>query len=345
MMARMVGVEEMDPEDAGSRRALLAGAGGQLYRRVVESGWLADGDPRTLPDHPEHDAFEVLRTLGLLRRADGDDGWVAVDPSAVGSSVVAPLGRRATDLLEESAAWSQSFAGLSQIYRTAPASESGLTQLNGIDTVNRFLESAVEDARSELLTAHPAGPRRAHIQDAAKMRDRRALKRGVAMRTLYQHTARHSQSMREYVDSMRGLGAQIRTLDEFFNRLIIIDRRLALIPGDAPESALLIEDQRILNYLIDIFERSWERGRDYERETRATASEIAWEVKMLTVRMLTEGHSDSASAKRVGVSTRTYASYVAALKEEYGVETRFQLGFAMGRAEESAPEKPTDPSG
>ena len=50
----------------------------------------------------------------------------------------------------------------------------------------------------------------------------------------------------------------------------------------------------------------------------------------MTVRMLTEGHSDPASAKRVGVSTRTYACYVAALKEEYGVETRFQLGYAMG---------------
>ena len=56
--------------------------------------------------------------------------------------------------------------------------------------------------------------------------------------------------------------------------------------------------------------------------------------------MLTEGHSDPASAKRVGVSTRTYASYVAALKEEYGVETRFQLGYAMGiGGTESAPDK------
>ena len=62
-------------------------------------------------------------------------------------------------------------------------------------------------------------------------------------------------------------------------------------------------------------------------------------MRQLTVRMLTEGHSDPASAKRVGVSTRTYASYVAALKEEYGVETRFQLGYAMGsRDSESAPD-------
>ncbi len=50
----------------------------------------------------------------------------------------------------------------------------------------------------------------------------------------------------------------------------------------------------------------------------------------MTIRLLVEGHSDPASAKRLGVSTRTYAGYIAALKDEYGVQTRFQLGHAMG---------------
>ena len=47
-----------------------------------------------------------------------------------------------------------------------------------------------------------------------------------------------------------------------------------------------------------------------------------------------EGHSDAASSKRLGVSPRTYASYIAALKEEYGVETRFQLGWAMSQTQQ-----------
>ena len=47
--------------------------------------------------------------------------------------------------------------------------------------------------------------------------------------------------------------------------------------------------------------------------------------------------------KRVGVSTRTYASYVAALKEEYGVETRFQLGYAMGSRAASDGADPAPP--
>ncbi len=58
--------------------------------------------------------------------------------------------------------------------------------------------------------------------------------------------------------------------------------------------------------------------------------DIAAEQRKMTIRMLIEGHSDIASAKRLGVSPRTYAGYVADLKVEHEAETRFQLGYAMG---------------
>jgi DNA-binding NarL/FixJ family response regulator len=112
-----------------------------------------------------------------------------------------------------------------------------------------------------------------------------------------------------------------------------------VIPGGAPDVAMAIHEPNLVAYLSDMFDRSWERARAYNERSVNSESDIAAEVRQLTVRMLTEGHSDPASAKRVGVSTRTYASYVAALKDEYGVETRFQLGYAMGsRDSESAPE-------
>ncbi|MGL5809688.1 MAG: hypothetical protein ACRCYQ_07080 [Nocardioides sp.] len=45
-----------------------------------------------------------------------------------------------------------------------------------------------------------------------------------------------------------------------------------------------------------------------------------------------EGHPDPASAGRAGVSPRTYAGYVADLKEEYEAQSRFQFGYnTMGK--------------
>jgi hypothetical protein len=39
------------------------------------------------------------------------------------------------------------------------------------------------------------------------------------------------------------------------------------------------------------------------------------------------------------VSARTFAGYVADLKEEYDAETRFQLGYTMGQAGVSGTEE------
>jgi DNA-binding NarL/FixJ family response regulator len=328
----------MNMQQGPARRALLQGKAGELFREVVALGVLRSDDPRLERGHEDHEAVALLIDLGLLRQ-DDLGGWVAVDPAAVQSGVVSPMGREAVELLAESAAWADTFGALGQAFRRTPAGVSPIEEIRGLPNINRFLESAVDDAGEELLTAQPAGPRRAVVLQQAVERDLRTIERGVHMRTLYQHTARRSKATRDHVNLMISHGAQVRTLDEFFNRMIVIDRRLAIVPGGVPDVAVAIHDKNLVSYLADIFDRSWERAREYNERGTASDSDIAAEVRQLTVRMLTEGHSDPASAKRVGVSTRTYASYVAALKEEYGVETRFQLGYAMGsRDTESTPE-------
>ena len=112
---------------------------------------------------------------------------------------------------------------------------------------------------------------------------------------------------------------------------------------------MAIHDKSVVAFLVDIFERAWERALPFTVGGETVARTIAGEVRAMTLRMLVEGHSDVVSAKRLGVSARTYASYIAALKEEYGVETRFQLGWAMSQTQDdpigSPPVEPLDPAG
>ena len=84
-------------------------------------------------------------------------------------------------------------------------------------------------------------------------------------------------------------------------------------------------------YLVDMFDRTWERARPFTNRENSMLRHVATEQRAMTIRMLIEGHADPTSAKRLGVSPRTYAGYVADLKEEYQVMTRFQLGYAMGQ--------------
>ena len=80
----------------------------------------------------------------------------------------------------------------------------------------------------------------------------------------------------------------------------------------------------------EVVERAFARGRPFASAGHSVTKEIASEQRSMTIRMLIEGHADAVSAKRLGVSPRTYAGYVAELKEEYDAETRFQLGYTMG---------------
>jgi sugar-specific transcriptional regulator TrmB len=325
-------------------RELLQNEAGDLFQKIVMKGSIAGDDVRIAPGGTDHESFAFLLDLGLVALDPTTESYLPVDPAIVQSRVVAPMGQRAAELLAESTGWAHTFAELGLAFRRTAPSDLPIVEIRGLPNINRFLVAAVGDAETELLTAQPDGARSAAVLDVALERDRRALARGIKMRTLYQHSARRSMATREYVESVTRLGAEVRTLDEFFNRLIVVDRRLAIIPGsDSSDVAIAIHDPNLVTYLADIFERSWERAHVFTDRESTTEREIADDVHKMTVRMLVEGHSDNASAKRVGVSTRTYAAYVASLKAEYNVETRFQLGYAIAQQElrEKARDKQT----
>jgi hypothetical protein len=327
-------------------RKLLETAAGRLFSNAVAHGQLAADDPRIAEDGELKPALDLLLDIGLLVRSDSAGDYLPVDPSTVQNRVVVPLSREGADLLHESAEWAESFAQLGQTYRRATRSDvAPILEIRGLPQIDNYLQALVSDCRSELLTAQPYGRRPANALAQAENRDVRALDRGIKMRTLYQHSARQSPATREYVAEITAHGAEVRTLDEFFKRLIIVDREVAVIPGSEDHAvALALRDKSVVAYLVDIFERAWERGRPFTAHEARNEKTIASDVRAMTIRLLVEGHSDPASAKRLGVSTRTYAGYIAALKEEYGVQTRFQLGHAMGLSvtHVERPESPDD---
>ena len=95
-----------------------------------------------------------------------------------------------------------------------------------------------------MLTAQPqTGRERAGAGHARRCATPQMLERGITMRTLYQHSARRSSITHKYVAAVTARGAEVRTLDEFFNRMIVIDRRVAVIPdGDSSPSRSSIRE-------------------------------------------------------------------------------------------------------
>jgi hypothetical protein len=314
-------------------RALFEDIASKLYEEIASKGGIASDDERISDGGDLRGAFDLLVELGLVVFDSETDTWQPEDPASVQSRVVSPLSQQAAKLLSESSQWASAFSSLAQTWRRSPHSSSRgpFTYLRE-DAIEPFLAGLVSECEEEMLTAQPQTGRDSRRLAMAALRDIVLLERGAKMRTLYQHSARRSSVTHKYVAAVTARGAEVRTLDEFFNRMIVVDRRVAVIPNQEDLSvAVAIREPSVVAYLVDVFERSWERARPFTNRDTSLLKDIAAEQRAMTMRMLIEGHSDPVSAKRLGVSPRTYAGYVADLKAEYDAETRFQLGYTMGR--------------
>src|SRR4051812_18732235 len=321
------------PGYGAEQRALFEDDATKLYEEICQKGGISASDYRIADDGEMRAAFELLVEMGLLTFDSEQDGWAPEDPTTVQSQVVSPLSQEAAKLLSESSRWSSAISNLSQSWRRAPRSavRGPFTYLRG-GAIEAFLDQLLAECEEEMLTAQPEAGRDPRTLARAALRDIELLERGAKMRTLYQHSARRSSVTHKYVSAVTSRGAEVRTLDEFFNRMIIVDRRVAVIPnGEEKSVAVVVREPAVVAYLFDVFQRSWQRGRAFADRETSLMKDIAAEQRAMTMRMLIEGHSDPVSAKRLGVSPRTYAGYVADLKNEYDADTRFQLGYTMGR--------------
>src|SRR3712207_3678203 len=212
-----------DGHNAGPGRAeheVVAELGTTVYETAVGRGWIDDTDPAFSPGTPRRAALDLLTQLGLLEFDPAARGFRPVDPSAASDHLVVPLAQRGSELLAESARWNTTFSRLGQIYRSSSLqAQRTTTEVQGIDAINLFIDTQLNECEKDLLTAQPYGKRRAATLASVEQRDLQALERGVSMRTLYQHSARHSPATREYVAEISALGAEVRTTDEFFKRL------------------------------------------------------------------------------------------------------------------------------
>lgn len=336
----MVVMSGLEPED----RELFEKHAVELYDLVVQEGGIAPDDPRFANGSLKKDALDLLVELNLVQIDTRVDQWRALEPANVQARIVTPLSTEGVRLLDESARWAKAFQSLAQSWKRSPQPESSeaFTYLHG-QAISPYLTALLGDAEHELLTAQPQAGRGGPSLATAALRDIEALERGVSMRTLYQHSARRHRATREYVANVTPRGAEVRTLDEFFNRMIIVDRRVAIIPSvDDSNVAVAVREPSVVNYLIDVFERTFARGRPFTSNADRDTSAVASEQRAMTIRMLVDGHADAVSAKRLGVSPRTYAGYVADLKDQYDAQSRFQLGYYMGKRGISGRELPDD---
>ncbi|MFE0207041.1 hypothetical protein [Streptomyces sp. NPDC058985] len=283
--------------------------------------------------------LDVLARMGLIVQETGR--WVALEPRAA-------MARHYERELAEFAARVQELSARTQVedeltglFERGTAGVGGSVFLPDGAAANACIQDVVADARSEILAAHPFGPRSRELMLIAVRRDSEALKRGVRMRTLYRDTVRDHEVTREWASTMSAQGGQYRTLHAPFQRIIIVDRRHAFIsdlvtPDAAEHAAWHVTDRAVVACMAQVYEDIWHGALPWAGEPRESEAvpEPVMEGVVRTTRFQREilrdqaaGRPQKATAARLGIGLRTLTRHIDELKDMFGAGSVQELTY------------------
>jgi DNA-binding CsgD family transcriptional regulator len=261
----------------------------------------------------------------------------AVPPDIAGSELRRPIERAVLVQQHTMAAIDEVLIAAEDVYREENrASGAAVRLLRGADVIAAALAQARDNCKEELITAKPGGPRDPQQLARALPLDLPLLSRGIRQRTLYQHTVRTHGPTLAYIEQVSAAGAEIRTLDELFDRLIIYDRSVAFIPDpllDLNTTALAIRHPAIIHYLVGVFDHAWERAEPVSvTQEQIRPPLMTDETRRAVLRLMVEGYTDSAISKRLGISTRTVSAHIKKASEAFNSRSRAQLSYLLAKS-------------
>jgi sugar-specific transcriptional regulator TrmB len=160
------------------------------------------------------------------------------------------------------------------------------------------------------------------------------LARGVRWRTIYApESMQHEQSYARAMQ-LRDHGEQARLLPGLPTKLMIVDRRVALMPlliGSGLQQSAIIHRSTLLDSMITLFEVFWNRALPLDGQPATEPPSELSDSDRKLLGLLVTGAKDEAIARALGVSLRTLHRRMQQLLTLLDADTRFQAGMQAAR--------------
>ncbi|MFE9466896.1 hypothetical protein ACFYNW_25145 [Streptomyces virginiae] len=221
---------------------------------------------------------------------------------------------------------------------------AGIEIATGADSVGARLDAMLDSAETEVLVLDrgalrtrraPASPADEHSGEAGEAgeaeagaeRIRRLLARGVTVRTVTDRRGTDFPERARELIALTRLGLQARIGQRLPTGLVIVDRRICLLPpppsddGGADGAALVFGDSLLRRAALPLFESLWARA----TPVGSPASPLTEDQREL-LGLLASGLKDETIARRLGVHVHTARRRITRMLEELDADTRFQAG-------------------
>jgi len=306
------------------------------YRALVEvPSYDAAGLAGRLGCHPVEAAraLVALESLGLAARSSsGTDRYVASPPSV---ALVALAVQREEELRRAQ----REIESLAEVYRGTDTERSVsdvVDVVRGAKAVGQRFAQLQMSAREEVLGFVKAEI--AVVPPEENKEEDAAVNRGVRYRVLIERSAFDRPGFFAAASDSLQAGEEVRVVQELPMRLLIVDRRIALVPllsgSGGSIGALIVHSSGMLDALLALFDRVWRDGLPLVLGTDGMAegqSDGLPELDSRILGLLLAGLTDQAVANQLNLSMRTVQRRVRALMDLVAADTRLQLGFHAAR--------------
>ncbi|MCB5910436.1 helix-turn-helix domain-containing protein [Streptomyces pinistramenti] len=305
--------------------------------RIYDTVHSSPGIPRTalrdlvpLPPEDTAVATDRLLELGLLESDEGDCLFAVATTSVVLRTCIA-VARAATEGQRQAQRLASLVTNMDALRTMTGAGST--ERLVNLEAVRQTIAQLAAQAQFEILTSQPGGPRPDEQLEESLGRTRGVLERGVKMRTLYQWSAQFSPTTTEYVSYLIGLGAEVRATHDSFMRLLVFDRKVALMSlKEAPHGALVVHEPDIVGFAVEAYERAWTASRPFPTHyVKDSVLATSDDIKLSIMRLLTEGHEVTAIGKRLGISQRTCQRHISEIMQRLGARNRLHAGYLISQ--------------
>ncbi|WP_340563365.1 LuxR C-terminal-related transcriptional regulator [Streptomyces sp. GSL17-111] len=323
MAANALAVFGVTSEEETLYRFLLRNPGiraDEVHQRV--------GAPREAVER----GLERLQHLGLLRPDVSDRGLTPTSPDIAMARL---MDRRLQELHEEimRVTTSRYVVDLlrAEVVEDDEASPQGVEQLVDLGQIRNQIDELAFFAREEILSVEPYTRLTPENITQSRPLDLRCLRRGVSIRNVVRSDALEHGPTAAYLRELVAHGARVRVADDVTERILVYDRRTALVPidpADTSRGALVTREGGLVCNIIALFEKIWEQADDLRAsgEGVRTPPELTETERRVLLSMVSVG-KDEAGARELGVSVRTYRRHVADLMRTLGAASRVQAAL------------------
>ncbi|MEU6873856.1 helix-turn-helix transcriptional regulator [Streptomyces sp. NPDC046751] len=271
---------------------------------------------------------ERLQKLGLLHPEEPDLRVFPTDPEI---AVAHLIDLRLHALHQEFQRVTRSrhvIDGLRAEQNTRKPPAAGIEQLEGLAQIRNRIDDLAFFAREEILSVEPYTKLSPENIARSRPLDLRCLRRGVKIRNVVIRDALRDPATAAYLKELAGHGAMIRVTERGAERLLVYDRKAALVPldpHDTSRGALLAHRSGLVCNIIALFEKIWDQAADLaqaEGEAEEAPDDRLSETEHRVLVSMCSVGKDEAGARELGVSVRTYRRYVAELMQTLGAASR-----------------------